>query len=195
MDLLSFLVSARFYPQPACRCTGYSMTEVLATLTVVGIVVSSGAPAMQSLVHEQRLTTQVNQLFTDLYLTRSEAIKRGVSMVLCKSSDNSRCTPSSTWAQGWVVFVDENENLQVDSGEIVLRVQQGLVNSLALDWRAAFGHNNDIAYRSDGTAFPNGTFTFCDPRGSAYARAIIITTAGRARVSSKSSSDGPLSCS
>ena len=101
MDLLSFLISARFYPRPACRCTGHSMTEVLTTLAVVGVVVSSGAPAMQNLVHEQRLTTQVNQLFTDLHLARSESIKRSAQVTLCKSNDGAACSTVFRLA-GWL---------------------------------------------------------------------------------------------
>ena len=192
MDLLLFLVSARFYSQPACRCTGYSMTEVLTTLAVVGVVVSNGVPAMQNLVHEQRLTTQVNQLFTDLHLARSESIKRGAPVVLCKSGDGVACSTTTAWQDGWLVFVDSDDDRTMDANEPVIRVQQALSTGVTLRFGTSYRY---VFYKPDGAAWPNGTFTFCDPRDAAYARAIIITTAGRARVSSKSSSDGALSCS
>lgn len=192
MDLLSFLVSARFYPKPIRRCTGHSMTETLTTLAVAGVVVGSGAPAMQNLMYEQRLTTQVNQLLGDLHFARSESIKRGVPVVLCKSSDGVACSTTADWQNGWLVFVDSDDDRALDTNEPVVRVQQALTDGTTLRYGASYRY---VYYKPDGAAWPNATFTFCDPRDAAYARAIIITTAGRARVSSKSSSDGPLSCS
>ena len=191
MDLLSFLAAVRFYPQPARRCTGHSMTEVLTTLAVAGVVVSGGAPAMQNLVHEQRLTTQVNQLFTELHLARSESIKRGVPVVLCKSSDGVACSTTTDWQNGWLVFVDSDDDRVVDANEPVIRVQQALAAGTTLRFGTSYRY---VYYKPDGAAWPNATFTFCDPRGASNARAIIITQSGRARISSKSS-DGPLSCS
>ena len=192
MDLLSFLVSARFYPPPACRCTGYSMAEVLTTLAVAGVVVSSGVPAMQNFVHEQRLIAYVNELFGDLQLARSEAIKRVAQVTLCKSSNGSSCSTTSNWQDGWIVFADTNGNEAVDSGEAILRVRQALESGVTLRYGTSYPY---VYYKSDGAAWPNATFTFCDTRGASHARAIIVWNTGRARVSSKSSSDGPLSCS
>lgn len=192
MDLLSFLASARFYQQPVCRCAGHSMTEVLATLAVAGVVVSGGMPAMQNLMHEQRLTTQVNQLLGDLHLARSESIKRGVPVVLCKSGDGVACSTTTDWQNGWLVFVDADDDRVLDANEPIVRVQQALAAGTTLRYGTSYRY---VYYKPDGVAWPNATFTFCDPRDAAYAKAIIINTAGRARVSSKSSSDGPLSCS
>lgn len=192
MDLLSFFVSIRSCPRPARRCAGYSMTDTLATLAVAGVVVGSGAPAMQNLMHEQRLTTQVNQLLGDLHLARSESIKRGVPVVLCKSSDGVACSTTADWQNGWLVFVDSDDDRVLDANESVVRVQQALAAGTTLRYGTSYRY---VYYKPDGAAWPNATFTFCDPRDAAYAKAIIISTAGRARVSSKSSSDGPLSCS
>ena len=195
MDLLSFLASAHFYPRPICRCTGYSMTETLATLAVAGVVVGGGVPAMQDLMYEQRLTTQVNQLLGDLHLTRSESIKRGVPVVLCKSSNGVACSTTTDWQNGWLVFVDSDDDSLVDANEPVIRVQQALSADVTLRF-GAFGPGTGryVTYLSTGLTEQNGTFTFCDTRGAPNARAILITQSGRARISSKSSSDGPLSC-
>jgi type IV fimbrial biogenesis protein FimT len=191
VDLLLFLVSARFYSQPACRCTGYSMTEVLTTLAVVGVVVSNGVPAMQNLVHEQRLTTQVNQLFTDLHLARSESIKRSAQVTLCKSNDGATCSTVSDWRDGWIMFVDTNGNEVVDTGETIIRVGQALAAGTTLRYGTSYRY---VYFKPDGSAWPNATFTFCDARGATNARAIIVWRTGRVRVWDKSSDDA-LECS
>jgi hypothetical protein len=40
----------------------------------------------------------------------------------------------------------------------------------------------------------NGTLVFCDPRGSASARAVIVNNFGRPRLSQRDSSNKPLRC-
>ena len=193
MDLLSFLVSARFYPPPACRCTGYSMAEVLTTLAVAGVVVSSGVPAMQNLVHEQRLTTHVNELFGDLQLARSEAIKRVAQVYPLQK-------------QQWLILLHDIQLAgRLDRIRGHERKRSGRFRRGDTKSPAGAGKRRDSALRDQlslcllqiRTAPPgrNATFTFCDTRGASHARAIIVWNTGRARVSSKSSSDGPLSCS
>ncbi len=147
---------------------------------------------MQNIVYEQRLTAYVNELFGDLQLARSEAIKRVAQVTLCKSSDGAACSTTSNWQSGWIVFVDSNGNESVDSGETIIKVHQALESGVTL----RYGTSQDyVYYKSDGTAWPNATFTFCDSRGATYARAIIVWTSGRARTSSKASDGGALSCS
>lgn len=196
MDLLSFLAAVRFYPQPTYRCTGHSTTEVLATLVVAGVVANSGVPAMQSLVYEQRLTTHVNQLFGDLHLARSEAIRRAGAVTVCKSSSGQTCSASANWREGWLLFADGNENGQLDAGETVIRSRQTLDGDTTLRF-SAFGPGSGryVTYLATGFAEQNGSFTFCDVRGPTAARAIVLNTTGRLRVSSTDSSGGALSCS
>ncbi len=161
-------------------------------LAIAGILAATATPAMQNLVYEQRLTTYVNELFGDLQLARSEAIKRVTQTTLCKSSDGTACSTTSNWQSGWIVFVDSNGNESVDSGETIIKVHQALESGVTL----RYGTSQDyVYYKSDGTAWPNATFTFCDTRGASYAKAIIVSNTGRARTSTKSSSGGTLECS
>lgn len=164
----------------------------MTALAIAGIV-TGGAPAMQNLVHEQRLVTHVNQLFGDIQLARNEAIKRTTTVVLCKSGDGAACSSTGDWQNGWLVFVDSDDDRTVDVNEPVIRVQQPLGNTVTLKF-SAFGSNRYLTYFPSGESKKNGTFIFCDPRGASNARAILVTQAGRARISDKSSSGGALEC-
>lgn len=161
-------------------------------LAIAGILATTAAPAMQNLVYEQRLTAYVNELLGDLQLARSEAIKRVTQVTLCKSSDGTACSATSNWQSGWIMFVDSNGNEAVDSGETIIKVHQALEGSATLRYGTSYDY---VYYKSDGTAWPNATFTFCDTRGASYARAIIVSNSGRARISDESSSGGALECS
>lgn len=161
-------------------------------LAVAGILAAGATPAMQNLVYEQRLTAYVNELFADIQLARSEAIKRVTQVTLCKSSDGTACSATSNWQSGWIVYVDSNGNEAVDSGETIIKVHQALESGTTLRYGASYDY---VYYKLDGTAWPNATFTFCDTRGANYAKAIIVWNTGRARISSEASDGGSLSCS
>ena len=173
---------------------GFNLYELMITLTVAGILTPM-AIGMQGLVQDNRLVTQVNQLLGHLNLVRSEAIKRGTTVTICKSANGVDCTPTSDWHEGWIIFVDPNRNRTVDAGEAIIRAQQALTEGNTVKFRASLGQNNDVTYRPTGFSEKNGTFTFCDARGPSRARAIILYRTGRPRVSTKSASGGSLNCS
>jgi type IV fimbrial biogenesis protein FimT len=163
------------------------------TLAIAGGLVTTAA-GMHGHVQEQRLVTRVNALLGDLSLARSEASRRAGPVTLCKSADGATCTPASVWQDGWIVFADANDNRRVDGGETIVRVQQALDNGVTLEFRASLGRNDDVTYEPSGFTEKNGTFTFCDNRGAAKARAVILYRTGRPRASVKNSSGRSLTC-
>ena len=172
---------------------GYSIYDLLIT-SAVASVLGLGAVGMNSLVQDARLTATVNQLMGDLRLARSEAIKRHTIIALCKSNNGVSCSNDTAWNKGWIVFTDDNNNHEVDSGETVIRVQQMLEGDLSLRYGET-GAYSYVRYNPSGEAWPGATFSFCDSRGADKAKGIIVYWTGRPRVSSVNSSNGPLTCS
>ena len=92
------------------------------------------------------------------------------------------------------MFWDPNGNGRLDPGEPILRAQGSpAIKSLRLGaWGPGTGQW--ITYEADGTTKQNGTFTFCDRRGAAKAKAVILLGTGRPRVSTLNASGDPLIC-
>lgn len=183
----------RSSPHARRRELGVSLYELLVGLAIATSLTTIGA-SLYPLVLEQRMIAQVNGFIADLHLARSEAIKRGNRVTLCKSNDGLRCVRSAPWESGWIIFSDGNGNRRVDSSDTILRVQSGLEHGSQLSFRAALGHNNDVTYRPGGFTEKNGTFTFCDLRGTSKARAIIVFRTGRPRFSRYNAVGKNLSC-
>lgn len=172
---------------------GYSIYDLMVTSVVAGVL-GLGAVGMNSLVQDTRMSTQINQMLGHLNLARSEAIKRGIAVTLCKTENGAGCATGSEWHKGWIIFVDDNVNRQIDDGETIIKIEQPL-DAMALNFAGALNHDRYVTYKPGGVVEPNGTFTFCDNRGANKAKAIILLGTGRPRVSSVSASNGPLTCS
>ena len=174
-----FSVATRY-----ARSRGFSLYDLLTTLTVVGVVTASGAGFM-NIVHSTAQTAEINTLIAHLNLTRSEAVKRGQDVVLCPSTDGRSCDrpqDPTWWHRGMLLFVDRDGDRQPDTGAPVIRAHQ--LSTAALQIKTPSGRPR-VVYQPNGVASgTNLTFTLCDPRGTSSARYVIVSNTGRARVSS-----------
>ncbi|CDH45104.1 GspH/FimT family pseudopilin [Candidatus Contendibacter odensensis] len=169
------------------RQRGFTLIELIITVAIVAIVLAIGVPSFQGMIRDNRLATQVNELVTAMNLARSEAIKRGRRVTLCKSADGANCATSGGYQQGWIVFVDPNDNAVVDVGEQVLRVKAAMEGNLTLTGNSTV--QSYISYVAGGMSqlvtggFQAGTLTLC---ATPKARSIIINSLGRARLAETS---------
>ena len=90
---------------PRRRALGFTLLELMVTVTVAGVIFTIGVPSFVDLVRNNRAATNVNELLTAFSIARSEAIRRGLNVTVCRSSDGAACTGGS-WADGWIVIRD-----------------------------------------------------------------------------------------
>ena len=172
------------------RQHGVTLIEMLATISVVAILGALAAPSFQNLTLNSERTATVNSFFHALFLARSEAIKRGEVVTVCKSADGLTCLHAGEWTSGWMVFVnkDRDEPPVRDEDEPVVQVYPSRSRGQITSNRPAY------SFRPYTQGVVNGTIVFCDSRGSAEARAIIISHTGRPRVSQRDASNRALQC-
>jgi len=139
-------------------------------------------PSFNNVIRNNRLTTYANELVTSLNLARSEAVKRAVSVSVRKIGGTGTYWNTS----GWNVFVDNNANGTLDTGEEILRTYDKLPSSYTLAGNNNFV--NFIRYQPDGTSNNIGSFAVCDNSDGdnlpqAYtSRLIIVNPMGRVRM-------------
>lgn len=166
---------------------GFTLTESLVTLAVVGSLTTVGITTIGDIVQGIRLQNVSGDVFEQLLLARSEAIKRNGRVALCISADGEHCTSAGGWQQGWILFHDANNNGQRDTREPVLERLQPLPPDFRLSANGPLGRY--VSYdamggtRMTSGAFQAGTFTVCRSSASAVeGRQIVINAMGRPRV-------------
>ena len=157
---------------------GFTLIELMVTLAVAAILLAIAVPNFITFIQNNRLTSQGNDLVTALNYARSEAIKRGVRVTVCSRSSDTACVGAGAdWTNGWLVFVDTNGDGDV-GGEAVLQVRRPLENVNTLTSAVAFPR---VTYQNSGFSGFAGTLRLCDARGTASARAIVMSPQGRVR--------------
>ena len=58
-------------------CRGFTLLELMVAIAVLAILVTIGVPSFQTLIQNNRVVTQTNELVTALNFARTEAVKRG----------------------------------------------------------------------------------------------------------------------
>jgi type IV fimbrial biogenesis protein FimT len=163
---------------------GFTLIELMVTLSVAAILAVVAVPAMQDFVTRNRLAALNNELMTAINYARSEAIKRGATVSVCKSNTATSC--GGSWSNGWIVFVDAGTAGDA-TGDTILRVHQGMPNGFTLNATSNFV--NYLSYRKDGTANNIGTFVVCHNSDEAKARGITLTRL-RPRLARDTNSNG-----
>ncbi len=165
----------------ASRATGgFTLVELMVVIAVAAIVLTLGVPSFYTLIQNNRATTQVNELMMALSLARSEAVRRGVSVSLCPSQDQSTCTGGTDWRVGWIVFVDVAAADSADPiiGE-VLRVWPAITGA------AGFSGPKSLRYRAEGDVRAGAVFKHTKkgcPASKDEARTVTVSPTGRASV-------------
>jgi type IV fimbrial biogenesis protein FimT len=186
--------------RPLTHSGGFTLLELMITVSVAAILLGLGIPAFSDIIRNNRLTAAANDLLHSTQVARSEALKRQVPVVVCASADSTATPPSCNDGAftDWIVFVDTNSNWSVDATEVVLERHGRLHPSVTVR------NDNDgiVSYAASGFANPPGIKTssrnivICDARGdqpvglNSTARAVLIAATGRTRVTKTSDEVG-----
>lgn len=167
---------------------GFTLVELIVTLAVGGILLAIAIPNYQSFVSNSRISAQSNDFLSAFQLARSEAVKRGGAVSVCKSADSATCLPigSGTWAQGWIVFTDFTGVAgTLDGTDALIQAREALTGGSTLVGSANAA--NFITYLPNGTTSlaigATGVISLCPPSPpGVVGRDIQITASGRAKV-------------
>lgn len=161
------------------RDHGFTLVELMITLIVMAIALSIAIPNLSGLGRETRMTSATNSIVTALNQARSEAVTRVDPVSVCASSDQATCAGNDEWAVGWISWLDEDGDGNVDGDEELLRVGDGVANM-----SITTGDAGPVTYTAEGSIDNASSITFTlepDECEGESKREIDVNLSGRPR--------------
>ena len=161
------------------RNAGFTLIELVTTLSVMAICAGVALPSLGHLIEHQRASAATGSLLSHMGLARMAAISRNQRAVLCPSTDGATCEASTDWSRGWMLFLDEDGNRKPDASDEILRVDLE-PTSRHLRVVSTTGRQQ-LRYLPDGrSAGTNLTISICGKEGEVLGR-VIVNNVGRPR--------------
>lgn len=115
---------------------GFTLVEGLIVMGIIAIMVSMGMPWFITVTKSSVMTSAVNSFLADVRFARSEALRRGGGVVMCRSNAPEATVPvcngntgaTTGWQSGWIIFHDRNADGVFQSTDTLLRVQSAITS-------------------------------------------------------------------
>ena len=96
---------------------GFTIPELIITMGVAAIILSTAVPGVSTTIKNNRLATQVNYIITDLHFARSEAAKRDVRVILCRSRIPMQASQHAVTIRQRIYNLDRGYLIFADDGK------------------------------------------------------------------------------
>jgi type IV fimbrial biogenesis protein FimT len=168
------------------NAAGFNLVEMLVVITLAAILTCIGVPSYRYVTYSNRVSSEINGLLGDMQLARAEAMKRGVPVSVCPTTNFTACATSPNWQTGWLVFSDLNGDgtITASDNDAILRVQQPFSSTSSTDTLAMSNPAvNAITFNRTGLAIglPSADVLLTlhtTPNSTQWVRCLDITVSG-----------------
>lgn len=169
-----------------------TLIELMVGIALLAILLATAAPNFQGMTASSRLTSASNDLIGSLQLARSQAIRSGSRVTVCRSTDGAQCSTDAAfgWNRGWIVFQDttrSSADAEVNVGENVIENINGLAAGLTIVGSAPI--SSYVSFAADGRSklmgggIQSGTIRVCSSANSLTndnrARDLVLSSTGQ----------------
>ncbi|NTV09648.1 MAG: prepilin-type N-terminal cleavage/methylation domain-containing protein [Zoogloea sp.] len=147
------------------NASGFTLLELMITVLIAAILGSLAMPSFQLMLANTRISSAAGDFSADLALARAEAMRRGVTVNVCGSSNATAC--NAGWTSGWIV---------IDGNNALIRTHPALDTGYTV---TASGNATIFAFRTSGYPDAARTWTLCRNGIGATGRTVTVSAAGR----------------
>jgi type IV fimbrial biogenesis protein FimT len=167
----------------------------MVVVALAAIMLTLAVPSFQNMIANNRITSHTNELVMAINMARSEAVKRNVRVILCRSADPVASPPScggsaNDWTTGWLLFASGDANSTYQQGvDTLIRVGEAARTGIQI--RTNGTSDNNLQINSNGSTNESGgtaAFAICDDRDSdgdfdeQWGRQIQVSPSGHVRL-------------
>ena len=166
------------------RMAAFTLVELTVALAIAGLLGALALPAFHDWLGAYQLANHARHLAESMTRARTEAVRRGHRVNLCKSSNRNQCDDRGSWDAGFLMFVDIDHDGRVGADEPVLGSDSAAPPGVTVSANRPL--DDYVSYTNLGTArllngaLQMGTFTIC--RSGQRALNVVLANSGRVRV-------------
>lgn len=164
---------------------GFSLLELMVVVAIVGIGLAIAVPNLTEFVRNARASNATNDLYAELSLVRTEAIKQKRPVSICASTDGLACSgDAGDWGMGRIIFQDLDGDGLLENSDATRDVDNSGAIAAADAVIRVIGASKDLEVTQDPAN--NGAITY-RPLGSVAGGAsqftVCVVGANERRVS------------
>jgi type IV fimbrial biogenesis protein FimT len=166
------------------RGAAFTLVELVVALAIAALIAGLALPAFHDWLGAYQLANHAKHVAETMTRARTEAIRRGHRVNLCKSPDRRQCTERGTWGAGFLVFVDVNRDGRIDDDEPVLEWEGPAPRGITVEANRPL--DEYVSYTSLGRArmlngaLQMGTLRVC--RSGQSKLHVVLANSGRVRL-------------
>lgn len=158
---------------------GFTLTELMITLAIAGILAMIGAPAISHLLARMQSATAEASIANDLRHARTAAIMNNTRVLMCPSTDGHHCRPDDDWQHGWVLARDADRDGQPDADAPIIASQAAMHAGTRVV--TSIGREKVVFHPNGSAAGSNARFTICHAREH-VGKSVVVSNSGRVRL-------------
>jgi type IV fimbrial biogenesis protein FimT len=150
---------------------GFTLVELMITLAVLVVLLAVAVPSLQEFTANNQLVATKSNFAAALALARTEAAKRGRTVVLQALGNGPA---GNEFANGWEIAVDDDGNGTVASTETRVRKNAVVLQKIKLGGQAV------VSFRASGALAGNSAlvYTLCRASGGTRGYTVTVTPSG-----------------
>ncbi|MGI1678807.1 MAG: GspH/FimT family pseudopilin [Cellvibrionaceae bacterium] len=142
---------------------GFTLIELMISIVIVAILSMIAGPYLFGFLNNQSMVAQSKRFKSSIEYSRQEATSRLIPVVMCGSDDGVSCLGTLNWDQGWIIFLDRNDDQNPDLGtnrclpaeDCLLKVDDPVVQGWTLT-----GDQSWIGFMAEGERAGGSATTF-----------------------------------
>jgi len=145
------------------KMAGFTLIELMVTITVAAILLTIGVPSLVSLYEGMRVNNNITKIHDIMVFARNQAVSYGTTVNVCPFATATSCGTSTDWSKGIRVYIGTDKELRAIDGFHSSDKITGTVDSLT--------------FSADGLS-SGGTLIYCPGGKTAESKGVIVNVGG-----------------